>query len=303
MVRAKLTARKHVRAPPCRNIVPMESHTDSQCAGYFPKTLQTLLLTLGYSEPPLFVGVLRLLHRNSYIWHVRVIIYESPMTDHIHHIRHVVEAFTPRWMFERGMREVVREALALLRHEAEEQMEQSQYRHFLTHAQEGAEVVVIPAEDRDHIGCFTNQVKLTRALVRDLDEAVKEVNLLGEHEEESSQKITELEALCKRLREDAEKLREEKTALEGMIQSLDELIMEMAEKYGFNRMGDNNDGEDDDDEGNAVAPPAPAPDVMPEEIIKEEAPVEMVPEQEAPVAHEVILTDVEPEPPHPASST
>jgi hypothetical protein len=27
--------------------------------------------------------------------------------------------------------------------------------------------------------------------------------MLGEHEEESSQKITELEALCKRLREDA----------------------------------------------------------------------------------------------------
>jgi hypothetical protein len=47
------------------------------------------------------------------------------------------------------------------------------------------------------------QVKLTRVLVRDLDEAVKEVNLLGEHEEESSQKITELEALCKRLMEDA----------------------------------------------------------------------------------------------------
>jgi hypothetical protein len=40
-------------------------------------------------------------------------------------------------------------------------------------------------------------------LVRDLDEAVKEVNLLGEHKEESSQKITELEALCKSLREDA----------------------------------------------------------------------------------------------------
>jgi peptidoglycan hydrolase CwlO-like protein len=32
---------------------------------------------------------------------------------------------------------------------------------------------------------------------------VKEVNLLREHEEESSQKITELEALYKRLREDA----------------------------------------------------------------------------------------------------
>jgi hypothetical protein len=54
-------------------------------------------------------------------------------------------------------------------------------------------------------------------LVRDLDETVKEVTLLGEHEEESSQKIIELEALCKRLREDTQKLREEKTTLEGMI--------------------------------------------------------------------------------------
>jgi hypothetical protein len=73
------------------------------------------------------------------------------------------------------------------------------------------------AGDRDHIGCFTNQVKLTQDLVRDLDEAIKEVNLLGEHEEESSQKITELEAVCKRLREDAQRLREERTTLEGMI--------------------------------------------------------------------------------------
>jgi hypothetical protein len=70
--------------------------------------------------------------------------------------------------------------------------------------------VVMPVGDRDHIGCFADQVKLTRALVRDLDKAVKEVKLLGEHEEESSQKITELEALCKRLREDAQKLKKEK---------------------------------------------------------------------------------------------
>jgi hypothetical protein len=61
----------------------------------------------------------------------------------------------------------------------------------------------MPAGDRDHIGCFANQMKLTLALVRDLDEAIMEVKLLGEHEEESSQKITELEALCKRLREEA----------------------------------------------------------------------------------------------------
>jgi hypothetical protein len=34
------------------------------------------------------------------------------------------------------------------------------------------------------MGCFTDQVKLTRALVQNLDEAVKEVKLLGEHEED-----------------------------------------------------------------------------------------------------------------------
>jgi hypothetical protein len=114
MARVKLTARKHVRASPCRNVVPTESHSDGQNVGYFPRTLQTVLLTLGYSEPLLFIGVLRLLSRNSYLWCVRVIIYERPTTDHICHIRHVVEAKTPRWTFEGGMREDSREALALL---------------------------------------------------------------------------------------------------------------------------------------------------------------------------------------------
>jgi peptidoglycan hydrolase CwlO-like protein len=52
------------------------------------------------------------------------------------------------------------------------------------------------------MGCFSDQVKLTRALVQDLDEAIMEVKMLGEHEDESSQKITELEAPCKKLRED-----------------------------------------------------------------------------------------------------
>jgi hypothetical protein len=62
--------------------------------------------------------------------------------------------------------------------------------------------VVLPTGDHDRMGCFTDQVKLTRALVQDLDEAIKGVKLLGEHEEESSQKITKLEAPCKKLRED-----------------------------------------------------------------------------------------------------
>jgi chromosome segregation ATPase len=116
-------------------------------------------------------------------------------------------------------------------------------------------------------------------LVQDLDEAVKEVNLLGEHEEESSQKIIELEALCKRLREDAQKLREEKTTLEGMIQSRDELILEMAKEYGLNHMGENDDDEDDDDKGNTVAPPAPVPAAVPKEIVEEEDPVENSPHE------------------------
>jgi hypothetical protein len=124
-------------------------------------------------------------------------------------------------------------------------------------------------------------VKLTRALVRDLDKAVKEVNLLGEHEEESIQKITELEALCKRLREDAQKVRVEKTTLEGMIQSRDKLILEMAEEYRHNRMGENDDEEDEDnnDEGNVVTPPAPAPAVVPEEIVEEEDPMKNGPQE------------------------
>jgi hypothetical protein len=105
MARVKLTASKHVHAPPHRNVVPMESHSDGQNAGCFLRTLRTVLLALGYSEPPLFVGVSRLLCGNSYLWHVRVIIYERPTTDHIRRIRHVVEATTPRWTFEGGMRE------------------------------------------------------------------------------------------------------------------------------------------------------------------------------------------------------
>jgi hypothetical protein len=78
------------------------------------------------------------------------------------------------------------------------------------------------------------------------------------------------------LREDAQWLREERTTLEGMIQSHDELILEMAEEYGLNRMGENDDDEDenDDDEGNAVAPRALALAVVPEEIVKEEDPVD-----------------------------
>jgi hypothetical protein len=59
--------------------------------------------------------------------------------------------------------------------------------------------MVLSARDHDCIGCFTDQVMLTHALVQDLDEAIKEVKLLGEHEE------------------DAQKLKEEKATLDGIV--------------------------------------------------------------------------------------
>jgi hypothetical protein len=124
-----------------------------------------MLLALGYIEHPLFIGVPRLLCGNLYLWRVHVIIYKRPTTDHIHRICHMVETTTPSWTFKGGMREAAREALALLQYEAEEQMEQSQYHHFPSHARGGAEAVVMPVADREHIGCFADQVKLTHALV------------------------------------------------------------------------------------------------------------------------------------------
>jgi hypothetical protein len=85
-------ARKHVRAPPRRNAVLIESHSDGQNAGYFPRNLRTVLLVLGSSEPLLFMGTPTLLCGNSYHWRVRVVIYERSITDRIHRICQVVEA-------------------------------------------------------------------------------------------------------------------------------------------------------------------------------------------------------------------
>jgi hypothetical protein len=162
--------------------------------------------------------------------------------------------------------------------------------------------VVLPAEGHDGIGCFADQVMLTCALVQDLDKAVKEVKMLGEHGEEANRKITKLKALCKKYVEDAQKLREDKTKLEGMVESCDELIMEFTDMYGYNCSDEDADDEDDDNGGDATTPPAATPPPVPtppaaapEVIIIEEDPMEMVPEQEAHEAHEVILTDAEPE--------
>jgi hypothetical protein len=109
----------------------------------------------------------------------------------------------------------------------------------------------------------------------------------------------ELEALCKKLREDAQRLEEEKATLEGMVTSHDELIMEFTEGTGLDRMGEGADDEEEDEDANdgedATSPPVPAPPAAtPQGVVEEQDPVEMVPEQEAPVAHEVILADAKP---------
>jgi hypothetical protein len=218
----------------------------------------------------------------------------------------MVEAPALRWTFKGGMREAAREALPILWHEADEQMVHSQYCHFPSRAKGAAEAVVLPTRDHDLMGCFTDQVKLTRALVWYLDEAIKEVKLLGEHGEESSQKITKLEALCKKLREETQGFEEEKATLEGMVDSHDELLMEIARDTGLDRMGedaeDEEEEEDIDNGGDVAAPPAampppPAPPAAAPKEINDEGPMEMFLEQEALVLHEVILADAEPEMP------
>jgi hypothetical protein len=89
-------------------------------------------------------------------------------------------------------------------------------------------------------------------------------------------------------------LEEEKATLEGMVESRDELLMEITREMGLDRMGEDEDDEEDGDNGgDAAAPPAAAPPplappaVMPKEI-DEEGPVEAIPEQENPMLHEVV---------------
>jgi hypothetical protein len=94
-------------------------------------------------------------------------------------------------------------------------------------------------------------------------------------------------------------LEEENTTLEGMVDSHDELLMEIASETGLNHMGEDAEDEEEDenaDDGeDAATPPIPTPPtIVPEEIMEEE-PVEMVLEQEALALHEVILAHAEPE--------
>jgi hypothetical protein len=130
-------------------------------------------------------------------------------------------------------------------------MAQSQYCHFPSRAEEGAEAMILPAGGHDRMRCFTDQVKLTHALVQNLDEAIKEVKLVGEHEEE-------------------------KATLEEKLETHDELRMEITREMGLDHMGEDEDEEEEEEDaedgGDATAPRA----VVLEEI-DEESPVEAIP--------------------------
>jgi hypothetical protein len=88
-----------------------------------------------------------------------------------------------------------------------------------------------------------------------------------------------------------------------MVESRNELLMEIARETRLDHMGedaeDEEEDEDADDEGDATAPPIPAPPAAALEEIDDEGHVEMDPEQEAPIAQEVILADAVPEMSHP----
>jgi hypothetical protein len=88
-----------------------------------------------------------------------------------------------------------------------------------------------------------------------------------------------------------------------MVESHDELLMEIARETGLDRMDeDGGEEEEMDNEGDVTAPPAaaPPPPVPPADIpeeIHEEGPMEAVPEQEDLTPHEVATAEVESETP------
>jgi hypothetical protein len=98
--------------------------------------------------------------------------------------------------------------------------------------------------------------------------------------------------VCKRLREDAQNLKEENTKLEGMIESRDEFNMEITTETKLDHMGqdaqEEEEDEDGDDGGNTATLSAATPSHVPAHptvaceanVVEEEDPMGMVPEQD-----------------------
>jgi predicted RNase H-like nuclease (RuvC/YqgF family) len=137
-------------------------------------------------------------------------------------------------------------------------MEHSQYRHFRSRVREEVDAEMVPTRGYDYVGCLSDQVKLTHALNEELDQAMKDIRQFDDREAEASWRITELETLHKKHGEAVEKLKKENTTLESMVQSHDELIMEIVAETRLDRIGEDDD-EDDNDGGDAAAPLAAEP--------------------------------------------
>jgi hypothetical protein len=101
-------------------------------------------------------------------------------------------------------------------------------------------------------------------------------------------------------------LEEEKATLEEMVESHDELLMEITREMGLDCIGEDEGEEEEEKDANdggdaaappTTAPPPPAPPAAVPEEIDEECPVEAIPEQEDTMPHEVVLADAKPEMP------
>jgi hypothetical protein len=196
------------------------------------------------------------------------------------HTQQVIEAAALRTSLEARIRDATHQAMAVLCHKEDYQMEHSQYQHFPSWAYEGVDAVVLPDGDRDCVGCLLDEVKLTHARNEELDQAAKEIRQFGDQGAEASQRITKLESLCKQHEQAIMKLKKEHTTLEL--------------GRGLDGMGEDDNEDDDDDRGDAATPAAAA---SPEVVAKEEEdPKTLIPKLESPELLKIILLNEEPEP-------
>jgi hypothetical protein len=92
------------------------------------------------------------------------------------------------------------------------------------------------------------------------------------------------------------------STLEGMVESRDELLLEITRETGLDHMGEGEEEEeeDTDDGGDAAAPPvvAPPPRRPLLSCLKrstKRGPMEAIPEQEVLTPHDVVLAEAEPD--------
>jgi hypothetical protein len=186
-----------------------------------------LLRSPGYDEAPLYIGTLTLFYGSTYIWNVRVVLYEKATTDCICHTHQVHEAATPRAKFEADIWDAACQTFAIFCHEEDDPMEHTQYHHFLSRPHGGSNIVVLPARLNDPVGCLHDQVHLTCTMNEELDQAMFEICCLYEQEREAKRKIVDLEALCNR-QEDQINM-----DLEEGFKVCDGLIEELVEQQGL----------------------------------------------------------------------